>query len=62
MGAITETLNKLGYGEQNGDSSTRVSVVVNMDENQTDHQQPESPRGYVTNGECAGCELSARYF
>jgi hypothetical protein len=61
MGAIREMLNTLGYDKFSGESSNDTAGSI------TNHELVLSqtiiaPVASASDGICAGCELSARYF
>ncbi len=65
MGTISDMLNTLGYGGFVSDSSILISKTNDNDDHiskSVGQTQVVSPKGYLTNGSCAGCELSARFF
>jgi hypothetical protein len=65
MGAISEILNTLGYGEQFESHSNRIACdddIQTSDPSLPSTEKSDTPKGYLNNGVCVGCELSARYF
>jgi hypothetical protein len=65
MGAVSEMLNTLGYGEYSEENSSLVSIANVIDEVSSTMEvtySVETPKGNQSTGICSGCELSARYF
>jgi len=65
MGAISEMLNTLGYSEYPAHYSEPMKGSVDQAESKSVAIKKDilvPSKGYLTNGTCAGCELSARYF
>jgi hypothetical protein len=64
MGAITELLNTLGYGNLE-EKTTTISFSRGNDDQVSASEGPDHlnlPKGYISSSACVGCELSARYF